>query len=104
MNPVYEKLQKCYESYKAKIDFTPKVALVLGSGLGDYADDIRVADTLDYHDIEGFPVSTVPGHKGRFIFGYVGCCASGASDEADGRGGIIPYQCGGWHPAWHERR
>ena len=72
MNPVYEKLQKCYESYKAKIDFTPKVALVLGSGLGDYADDIRVADTLDYHDIEGFPVSTVPGHKGRFIFGYVG--------------------------------
>ena len=71
MNPVYEKLQKCYESYKAKIDFTPKVALVLGSGLGDYADDIRVADTLDYHDIEGFPVSTVPGHKGRFIFGYV---------------------------------
>ena len=72
MNTVYEKLQKCYESYKAKIDFTPKVALVLGSGLGDYADDIRVADTLDYHDIEGFPVSTVPGHKGRFIFGYVG--------------------------------
>ena len=29
MNPVYEKLQKCYESYKANIDFTPKVALVL---------------------------------------------------------------------------
>ena len=29
MNPVYEKLQKCYESYRAKIDFTPKVALVL---------------------------------------------------------------------------
>lgn len=72
MNPVYEKLQKCYESYKAKIDFTPKVALVLGSGLGDYADDIRVVDTLDYHDIEGFPVSTVPGHKGRFVFGYAG--------------------------------
>ena len=68
MNPAYEKLLKCY---KAKIDFTPKVALILGSGLGDYADDIRVVDTLDYHDIEGFPVSTVPGHKGRFIFGYV---------------------------------
>ena len=63
MNPAYEKLLKCYDSYKAKIDFTPKVALILGSGLGDYADDIRVVDTLDYHDIEGFPVSTVPGHK-----------------------------------------
>lgn len=71
MNPVYEKLLKCYDSYKSKIDFTPKVALILGSGLGDYADDIRVVDTLDYRDIEGFPVSTVLGHKGRFIFGYV---------------------------------
>lgn len=72
MNTVYEKLQKCYESYQAKISFQPRVALVLGSGLGDYADDIKVEATLDYHDIEGFPVSTVPGHKGRFIFGYVG--------------------------------
>lgn len=72
MNPVYEKLLKCFESYQAKITFEPKVALILGSGLGDYANDIRVVDTLDYHDIEGFPVSTVPGHKGKFIFGYVG--------------------------------
>ena len=45
---------------------------MLGSGLGDYAESIRVEATLDYHDIEGFPVSTVPGHKGQFIFGYVG--------------------------------
>lgn len=72
MGPVYEKLLKCFESYKKKIRFEPKVALVLGSGLGDYADDIQVVHTLDYHEIEGFPVSTVPGHKGRFIFGYVG--------------------------------
>ena len=72
MNPIYDKLIKCYESYKNKINFEPKVALILGSGLGDYGDSIRVVDTLDYHDIEGFPVSTVPGHKGRFIFGYVG--------------------------------
>ena len=72
MNPVYEKLLKCYDSYKAKIDFAPKVALILGSGLGDYAESIRVEATLDYHDIEGFPVSTVPGHKGRFVFGYAG--------------------------------
>lgn len=71
MNEEYLKLQKCYESVKKKIDFKPKVALVLGSGLGDYAESIQVEATLDYHDIEGFPVSTVPGHKGRFIFGYV---------------------------------
>lgn len=72
MNSTYEKLLKCYECFKEKIDFTPKIALVLGSGLGDYGESIRVVDTLDYHDIEGFPVSTVPGHAGRFIFGYVG--------------------------------
>ena len=71
MNPVYEKLMHCYESVKQRIDFKPEIALVLGSGLGDYGDSIQVVDTLDYHDIDGFPVSTVAGHKGRFIFGYV---------------------------------
>lgn len=72
MNPVYEKLLKCYESVREKTDFVPKVALILGSGLGDYAKNIQVVDTIDYHDIEGFPVSTVSGHAGRFIFGYIG--------------------------------
>ena len=38
VNPVYEKLICCYESIKEKIPFQPKVALILGSGLGDYAD------------------------------------------------------------------
>ena len=71
MNPVYEKLLICYASFKEKIDFQPEIALVLGSGLGDYAETIDVVATLDYKDIEGFPVSTVSGHKGRFIFGYV---------------------------------
>lgn len=72
MNPIQEKLERCYACVKEKIDFRPKVALVLGSGLGDYAEGIQVEATLDYRDIEGFPISTVPGHKGRFIFGYVG--------------------------------
>jgi purine-nucleoside phosphorylase len=71
MNKAYEKLTKCHKSVKKKIDFKPKIALVLGSGLGDYAKEIKVEAALDYKDIEGFPVSTVPGHKGRFIFGYV---------------------------------
>ncbi len=71
VNPVYEKLMKCYESVKTKLPFVPKVALVLGSGLGDYGDTIRIERTLDYHEIEGFPVSTVEGHRGRFLFGYV---------------------------------
>lgn len=72
MNRVYEKLMKCYESFKKKVNFTPEVALILGSGLGDYADDIKVEAELDYHELDGFPVSTVPGHQGKYIFGYVG--------------------------------
>lgn len=69
---IYDKLKKCYECFKNKVDFKPEIALVLGSGLGDYAQGIDVVCELDYHDIEGFPVSTVPGHQGKYIFGYVG--------------------------------
>ena len=71
MNEVYAKVCQCYESVRKKIDFEPKVAIVLGSGLGDYADDIQVVSELAYSEIENFPVSTVPGHAGKFIFGYV---------------------------------
>lgn len=71
MNPVYEKVILCYKQIRAKIGFVPKVAIVLGSGLGALADVIQVVDTIDYADITGFPVSTVDGHKGRFVFGYI---------------------------------
>lgn len=71
MNQVYEKLMRCYASVREKVDFRPRVALVLGSGLGNYGEQIKISQVLDYHEIEGFPVSTVPGHKGRFLFGYV---------------------------------
>lgn len=72
MNQVYEKVNNCLKSVRNVTDFVPKVAIVLGSGLGDYANDIKVEAEIDYKDIEGFPVSTVPGHAGKFIFGYVG--------------------------------
>ena len=72
MTKAYERLLECYQCVKEKVDFKPKVALVLGSGLGDYADSIQIEATLDYHEIKGFPVSTVSGHKGRFVFGYIG--------------------------------
>lgn len=70
-NPVYEKLKRCLHSVQEKVDFVPAIALVLGSGLGNYGERIRVVQTVDYHEIEGFPVSTVQGHKGRFLFGYI---------------------------------
>ena len=66
---VKEQLQSCVEYVKAKVSFRPKVALVLGSGLGGFAETLDVVQTLDYADIPGFPVSTVAGHAGRFVFG-----------------------------------
>ena len=71
MNEVYKKLLTCVESVREKIDFQPETALILGSGLGDYADGISIMQTIDYKEIEGFPSSTVAGHKGRFVFGHV---------------------------------
>lgn len=69
---MYNKLMTCLKSVKEKIDFQPELGLILGSGLGDYADEITIEQTIDYTEIEGFPVSTVKGHKGRFVFGYIG--------------------------------
>ena len=72
MNEIYNKLKYCLEAIRSSTDFVPDVALVLGSGLGGYAKDAAIKATVDYTDIEEFPVSTVPGHQGRFVFGYVG--------------------------------
>ena len=71
-NSRYEKLQSCLKAVREKTDFVPEVALVLGSGLGNYAENIKIECEIEYKDIPGFPVSTVPGHAGKFIFGYVG--------------------------------
>ncbi len=72
MNEVYEKLMNCYQSFRQKVDFHPEVAIVLGSGLGEFADEIKVTAELSYSEIEGFPISTVAGHEGKYIFGYLG--------------------------------
>ena len=71
LSKTYDKIEDCLKSIRKVTDFVPKVAIVLGSGLGDYADGIEVVAEIDYSDIKGFPVSTVPGHAGKFIFGYV---------------------------------
>ena len=72
MTKIYERLQRCYKSIEDKIPFRPRLALVLGSGLGDYAERIEIEASIDYHEITDFPVSTVSGHKGRFVFGHIG--------------------------------
>ena len=71
-NAVFEKVKECYEDIRSKTDFVPDIALVLGSGLGDFAENIEVKEVIEYKDIKGFPVSTAPGHEGRFILGTLG--------------------------------
>ena len=52
-------------------DFEPRVGIVLGSGLGGLADTIDVVATVPYSEIDGFPISTVSGHVGEYVFGYL---------------------------------
>lgn len=54
---------------RQQTDLVPRVALTLGSGLGQFAENIEVEAEVPYAELPGFPVSTAPGHDGRFIFG-----------------------------------
>ena len=50
------------------IPFTPHVAIVLGSGLGDFAESVHVVKSISTTDLPGYPPSTVKGHSGKIIF------------------------------------
>lgn len=63
-----ERLESCKKQIEARTDFKPQIVIVLGTGLGDYADSLDVKETIPYKDIEGWPVSTAPGHKGNLVF------------------------------------
>ena len=52
--------------------FRPKVAVVLGSGLGGFADQVKAVATIPYGELPGFPQTTVGGHAGRLVLGHVG--------------------------------
>ncbi len=64
-----ERLNGCVKAIRKKTDFVPQIALVLGSGLGGFARLIEKHTEISYSEIEGFPVSTVSGHEGKYIFG-----------------------------------
>lgn len=64
----YARLESCVNQIRKKTDFVPEIALVLGSGLGDYADKLKIVAEIPYSEIEGFPTSTVAGHDGTLIF------------------------------------
>lgn len=63
-----ERLQSCKKQIEAVTDFKPDVVLVLGTGLGDFADTLDVKAKISYKDINGWPNSTAPKHAGNLIF------------------------------------
>jgi purine-nucleoside phosphorylase len=71
MNIQEPTLKRCLTSIRTKTNFVPVLGLVLGSGLGDFASEITPVCEISYRDIDGFPVSTVQGHDGKLIFGYL---------------------------------
>ncbi len=65
-------LEKAKKFISKKTNVKPKIGIVLGSGLGEFSKKIKVESEISYSKIKGFPVSTVSGHDGKFIFGYSG--------------------------------
>ncbi|MCK9408100.1 MAG: purine-nucleoside phosphorylase, partial [Bacteroidetes bacterium] len=56
---------------RSKIAVKPRIAVILGSGLGDFADQISSPLIVPTSEIPNYPVSTVPGHAGKIIFGTI---------------------------------
>ncbi len=65
-------LKECLLKVREITEFTPRVAMVLGSGLGHFTDEITPHAEIPFSRLPGFPVSTVQGHRGRFILGFLG--------------------------------
>ena len=72
MNFTMEQYQESARALRERLgEFTPKVAMVLGSGLGYLGDEVEDPIAVDYRDIPHFKASTAPGHKGRLVFGLL---------------------------------
>ena len=72
MEHLYEKAQQSAEYICSHTTKRPKVAVVLGSGLGNLTADFTETEELPYRNIPNFPVSTVEGHKGALLVGKLG--------------------------------
>ncbi|HET7578437.1 MAG TPA: purine-nucleoside phosphorylase [Bacillales bacterium] len=71
MEQVVRKMEEAVQTIEEKIDVKPEVGLILGSGLGDLADEIEFPVKIKYSDIPHFPVSTVAGHAGQLVIGQL---------------------------------
>ena len=68
---MYERAEHAARTIRARWDAEARVALVLGSGLGAFADELEDAEAVPYAEIPGFARSTVEGHAGRLVLGKV---------------------------------
>lgn len=69
MVDMLSKINEAVKTIQSRIDMSPAIGLVLGSGLGMLAEEVEQPVTIPYRDIPHFPVSTVEGHAGQFVFG-----------------------------------
>ena len=69
MKGLFEKIQESVSAIRERVDFVPEIAVVLGSGLGPLADEVKAVATIPYAEIPHFPRSTAPGHEGKLVFG-----------------------------------
>ncbi len=69
MSEIYEKLKVMLSEISEHMPFNPEIGIVLGSGLGGFADRLEGSVSIPYEEIPNFPLSTVEGHAGRFVFG-----------------------------------
>lgn len=69
---MWNKVQDSVNFLKDKTGYSPEYGVILGSGLGNFTDDIEIEFSIPYGEIPNFPVSTVEGHKGALIFGKIG--------------------------------
>ncbi len=67
-----KRIEETASFLKSKMPFSPKVGIVLGTGLGELAKEIKIETEFSYTDIPNFPISTVEGHSGKLIIGYLG--------------------------------
>ena len=63
-----EKIKATANYIKGRINATPEIGIILGTGLGGLVNEIEIIDSIPYSEIPNFPVSTVQGHAGRLIY------------------------------------
>jgi purine-nucleoside phosphorylase len=73
-NPIglFDRAQRAAEQVQSRTKLRPEIAVVLGSGLGAFADDLTDATAIAYREIHGFAQSTVEGHAGKLVLGKAG--------------------------------